>query len=72
MEAVGLVEAAEPQPEEEHIASTIFGDLPEEEVREIFSDPLEEKTAKEAPQEKGEEPASQEESEAAAKEAETK
>ena len=25
MEAVGLVEAAEPQPEEEHIASTIFG-----------------------------------------------
>ena len=72
MEAVGLVEAAEPQPEEEHIASTIFGDLPEEEVREIFSDPLEEKTAKEATQEKGEEPASQEESEAAAKEAETK
>lgn len=72
MEAVGLVEAAEPQPEEEHIASTIFGDLPEEEVREIFSDPLEEKTAKEAPQEKGEEPASQEESEAATKEAETK
>ena len=67
MEAVGLVEAAEPQPEEEHIASTIFGDLPEEEVREIFSDPLEEKTAKEATQEKGEEPASQEESEAAAR-----
>ena len=73
MEAVGLVEAAEPQPEEEHIASTIFGDLPEEEVREIFSDPPGgKKPPRKPPQEKGEEPASQEESEAAAKEAETK
>ena len=38
MEAVGLAEETAPQPEEEHTTSTIFGDLPEEELKEIFDD----------------------------------
>ena len=43
MEAVCLDEVPPVEEEEEHAPSTIFGDLPEEEVREIFGDTLQEK-----------------------------
>lgn len=38
MEAVGLTEAAPQVEEEEHTPSTIFGDLPEEDLHEIFGE----------------------------------
>lgn len=47
MEAVCLDEVPPVEEEEEHVPSTIFGDLPEEEVREIFGDTLQEKLAEE-------------------------
>ena len=47
MEAVCLDEVPPVEEEEEHAPSTIFWDLPEEEVREIFGDTLQEKLAEE-------------------------
>lgn len=38
MESVGLEKEAAPVEEETHTASTIFGDLPEEEIQEIFGE----------------------------------
>lgn len=38
MESVGLEKEAAPMEEETHTASTIFGDLPEEEIQEIFGE----------------------------------
>lgn len=49
MEAVGLSDQTAPVEEEEHFSSTIFGDLPEEEVREIFHQ--DEKTSEEKKEE---------------------
>ena len=53
MEAVCLDEVPPVEEEEEHAPSTIFGDLPEEEVREIFGDTLQEKLAEEKQKSQG-------------------
>ena len=53
MEAVCLDEVPPVGEEEEHAPSTIFGDLPEEEVREIFGDTLQEKLAEEKQKSQG-------------------
>lgn len=53
MEPVCLDEVPPVGEEEEHAPSTIFGDLPEEEVREIFGDTLQEKLAEEKQKSQG-------------------
>lgn len=62
MESVGLIEGT-PEPESEHAPSTIFGDLPEDELREIFGSEADEEkkeeTSQEETEQEEEEPSSQ-------------